>query len=83
VRARARTVRATDSTFDNFRPSITAVEIAELALKLSEFEGGRYSDKDFKQKFGFAFNLLVDADLQLQILATKTTNDRTHARSAD
>jgi hypothetical protein len=38
---------------------------------------GSYSDESFKQKFGFAFNLLIDAELQIQNLKPKA---KSHAR---
>ena len=50
---------------------VTVGEIAELAVRLCQLEGSNYSDQDFKQKVAFAFDLLVDADLQLQNLPSK------------
>ena len=64
---RARFIRPSPQENDQ----VTAVEIAELAIKLCQLEGSNYSDDDFKQKFAFAFDLLVDADLQLQNLPSK------------
>ena len=45
---------------------VTTLEIADLAVKLcqlSGLQGASYSDESFKQKFGFAFDLLVDAGI--------------------
>jgi hypothetical protein len=53
---------------------IWAVQIAEFAVKLCEMDGlSNYSDEKFRAKFAFVFDLLVDADLQLQNLPAKIT----------
>lgn len=47
---------------------VSAVQIAELALKLStleDFSAPDYQER-FRKKFGFAFEILVNADFQLQ-----------------
>jgi hypothetical protein len=53
---------------------VTVIQIAELAVKLCEMDSlSNYSDENFREKFAFAFDLLVDADLQLQNLPAKIT----------
>lgn len=56
--------------------SVTAIEIAELALKLCGFVDAPVPNDVFKEKFAFAFDLLVDADIQLQNLHKKVGKNR-------
>jgi hypothetical protein len=49
------------------RLKVTVTEIAELAVELCQLSGcqnASYSDETFKAKFGFAFDLLVDGEIQ-------------------
>ena len=55
--------------------NVTVSEITALALKLYELDpSAERSSEAFKAKFAFAFDLLVDAELQLQALAHKLNN---------
>jgi len=55
--------------------NVTVSEITALALKLYELEPGtERSPEAFKAKFAFAFELLIDAELQLQALPQKLKN---------
>jgi len=51
--------------------SVTVTEIADVALKLCGFADSPVDPTVFKEKFAFAFDLLVDADIQLQNLQKK------------
>jgi hypothetical protein len=55
------------------KPALSVVDIASCAIDLCQLAGLKdtfYSDQGFKSKFEFAFNLLVDAQYQLDNLKT-------------
>ena len=62
-------VRVTNSQRAH-KNEVSANDVASLALRLCEL-AGEYSDEKFKLKFEFAFNILVDAQHQLDKLAQK------------
>ena len=49
-------------------------QISVLAVKLHELDSENRSLEEFKKKFAFAFELLVDAELQLRDLPRKLKN---------
>jgi len=52
-------------------PALSVVDIASFTIALCQLAGLKdtfYSDEGFKSKFEFAFNLLVDAQYQLDNL---------------
>jgi hypothetical protein len=52
--------------------NVSVLDIAKFALELYQLDPPKkYSDQAFKQKFAFAFDMLVDADVQLQKFAER------------
>jgi hypothetical protein len=54
--------------------SLTATEIGRFAIELARLAGlerSLYSEEQFKTFFVFSFNLLVDAELQLEKIKAK------------